>query len=171
VRIADVRPVLAPLAAPLAAAVAVLALGGCDADFSQNDDVSPRVVTAHAGIALLYAGPAPTSQVLGEGECFATELLDRLTLDQLVDAEIVRDDGTVAVSPPMLDVDVAGAWVDAAGSCTPYAEVAARSAAEQAPSLDETARTSDPGSHGGPGGVRVPGAVRAGVTRSGGTPG
>jgi hypothetical protein len=117
-----VRPVLAVLAA----SAGVLLLGGCGFDVSQDDDVEPDAGTVRSGLAVLWSGPDPSGEVVAEGKCFADALMDRLSVDELVGAGIVQDNGRVAVAVPKLTVDVASAWVDAAGSCTPYAEVAGR---------------------------------------------
>lgn len=119
------RPVLAALA------VLPLLLGGCGFDVSQDDDVEPSMGTVRSGLAELWSGPGASGEVVAEGECFAGALMERLSLDELVEAGIVQDDGSVAVAVPMLTVDAASAWVDAAGSCTPYAEVAGRVLAER----------------------------------------
>ena len=128
------RPVLA-----VVVAVVLVALGGCGMDVSQNDDVDLSETTVSAGLATLYAGDDTSAVVLDESSCFASALLERLPLDRLVEAGLVRDDGQVAASAPVLDVDTAGAWVDAAASCIPYVEVSARAAAERLPGLDEAA--------------------------------
>ena len=126
-----------PVLALLTAAATTLALTACNADVSQSDDRDPAPDRVRAGLASLYAGPSPSADVLAEGECFAAALLDRVSLDELVDAGLVRDDGEAAEVTPMLDVDVADAWVDAMGSCTSYAEVAARVAVARDPALDQ----------------------------------
>lgn len=115
------RPVLALLAA--------LLLGGCGFEVSQDDDVDPDAATVRTGLAALWSGPDAAPEVVAEGECFADALTERLSLDELVEAGIVEDDGTVGPDTPMLDVDTAGAWVDAAAACTPYAEIAGRTLA------------------------------------------
>ncbi|MDO9457178.1 hypothetical protein [Nocardioides sp.] len=118
-----------PLPALAVALTAVLALAACDADdFAQNDDVEAVPATVRTGLAVLYAGADAAPGVAAEGACFATGLTDRLSLDELVDAGLVLDDGRVAAATPMLEIDVADAWVDAMLSCTPYADVAARAA-------------------------------------------
>ena len=128
------RPVLVGVAA-----VALVALSGCGMDVLQNDDVDPQADTVRAGLATLYADHDTSAAVVAESTCFADALLDRLSLDQLVAAGLVEDDGQVTAAAPVLDVDVAGAWVDAADSCVPYAEVSARAAAVGSPGLDEAA--------------------------------
>jgi hypothetical protein len=130
-----VRPVLALLAA----AAATFALTACDADVSQSDDREPVPDRVRTGLAALYAGPSPSAEVAAEGECFADALDERLTLDQLVDAGLVRDDGEATEVAPMLDVDVADAWVDAMGACTTYVDVATRTALADDPGLAPTA--------------------------------
>jgi hypothetical protein len=120
-----VRLLLVPLVA-----IAALLLG-CDADVDQDDDVEPVPDAVRTGLAALYAGDDPTPDVTAESECFADGLLERRTLDELVDAGLVDDDGTVPPVAPILDVDTAEAWVDAADACTPYAEVSARALTAQ----------------------------------------
>lgn len=121
-------------------AVAVLAFSACDNDtIQQNDDVAPERSVVEPGLARLYAGGLTGADVEAEGACFAGGLLDVLGLDDLVEAGIVGDDGVVVESAPMLTVDVATAWVDAAEACAPYPEVAARAAAASTPGLDRAA--------------------------------
>ncbi|MEO9324014.1 hypothetical protein ABFT23_11020 [Nocardioides sp. C4-1] len=119
-------------------AVALMALAACDDDtLQQNDDAPPERSIVEPGLARLYAGGLSGADVEAESACFATGLLDALTLDDLVDAGVVGDDGVVVETAPMLTVDVATAWVDAAGACAPYPEVAARAEALRTPGLDE----------------------------------
>ena len=132
VRLSLDRLGLAPVAVAL---VAVLSLAACDAEaeerFEQNDDVAPVPGTVVAGLAVLYAGDDTAPEVVAEGECFAAALTDRLTLDELVEAELVQDDGQVVAAAPVLDVDVASAWVDSVESCAPFVEVSTRALATQ----------------------------------------
>lgn len=128
-----------PLPALVVACATVLALGACDVDVSQSDDREPVPADVRAGLAALWADGDTDPEVVAEGGCFAEALTDRLTLDELVDAGLVRDDGEVTDAAPMLTVDVAGAWVDALDACTSYAEVAARTLAGRSAGLDEAA--------------------------------
>ncbi|QCW52194.1 hypothetical protein FE634_20395 [Nocardioides dongxiaopingii] len=111
--------------------LATLVLGGCDADLNQTDDHDAQPDVVRAGLVDLYAGdatdPAP-ADVLAEGGCFADALLDAVSLDELVAAEVVDDKGQVVETLPVLDVDVAGAWVDAFTGCVDYRVAAARGA-------------------------------------------
>ncbi|WP_148615282.1 hypothetical protein [Nocardioides rubriscoriae] len=118
-----------PLPALVAAAVTVLGLGACDVDVSQDDDRAPVPAEVRAGLATLYAAGDTSPAVVAEAGCFADALTGRLTPAELVEAGIVGDDGRVVDAVPTLTVDVAGAWVDALDSCTPYVEVAARTLA------------------------------------------
>jgi len=138
---------LSPDRLAAAALLLVLALVACDAgdpdtggrSDQERSSAAPAPDTVREGLAVLYAGDAPTPEVLAEGECFAAALTDRLTLDELVDAELVQDDGQVVASAPVLDADVAGAWVDSVESCAPFVEVSTRALATQSKGrLDET---------------------------------
>ncbi|WP_139980034.1 hypothetical protein [Nocardioides litoris] len=126
-------------AVPLAALLGALLLGACDADIEQDDDVEPDRATVRTGLAALYAGADAGPEEGAAADCFADALLDRLSVDQLVEAELVQDDGTVPPSAPQLDVDTAGAWVDASESCTPYVETSARALAAQSKGKVDTA--------------------------------
>jgi len=97
----------------LCAALAGATLAGCDLSVAQDADVAPTEDGARAGLIRLYGGPEH------EGTCFADALLSAVTLEQLVAAEIIEDDGEVAAALPQLTPDVAAAWVDAATTCTP----------------------------------------------------
>lgn len=118
-----------PVLALLAAATGAVLLSGCGFEISQDDDVEPDAGTVRAGLAALWSGPDASPELTAEGECFADALTGRMSLDELVSAGVVGDDGTVGPDVPMLDVDTAGAWVDAAAACTPYAEIAGRTLA------------------------------------------
>lgn len=125
-----------PLSTALVAA-ALLAVSACGVDVSQSDDVDLQTDTIRAGLAALYAGA--DDSVEAQSECFADELTDRLAPDELLAAGLVQDDGEVPQSAPVLEVDVAGTWVDAAGACEPYVDVSARAAAARQPGLDVAA--------------------------------
>ncbi len=125
-----------PLPALVAACATVLALGACDVDVSQSDDREAVPADVRAGLAALWSAGDTDPGVVAEGGCFADVLTDRLSLDELVEAGLVRDDGEVVDAAPMLTVDVAGAWVDALDACTSYAEVAARTLAGRSAGLD-----------------------------------
>ncbi|WP_167736762.1 hypothetical protein [Nocardioides sp. 1609] len=111
------------------AGVATLVLGGCDADLHQTDDHPAQPDVVRAGLVDLYAGDEVASaDVLAEAGCFADALLDVVSLDDLVAAEVVDDKGQVVETLPVLDVDVAGAWVEAYTGCVDYRVAAARGA-------------------------------------------
>lgn len=131
------RPALA-----LIAVVTVVGLGACDAEVSQDPDPAPPSEDVVAGLAELYAGSDPTETKDEEARCFAEALTERLSIDQLREAGLVEDNGEVTVSAPMLDLDTAGAWVDAQASCVPFVEVSTRALATQTKGkLDEAAYT------------------------------
>ncbi len=121
------RPALHRLVA-VAVVVALTALTGCDTDVSQDDDRDPTADVVREGLVGLYAGDATGPDVEGEAGCFADALLDRVTPEDLVVAEVVEDKGRVADAVPMLDVDLAGAWADAVLGCADYGALAARQA-------------------------------------------
>ena len=115
-------------------------LTGCKADFAQNDDVEPQEADVRAGLVELYTLDDETPDVVAEGGCFADALLARLSLDELVQAGVVEDDGSVTVAIPMLDVDVAESWVDAQAACVDYVVPSTRALVDHgAVGLDETA--------------------------------
>ncbi len=120
--------------------VLAVAVTGCKADFAQNDDVEPQEADVRAGLVELYTLDDETPDVVAEGGCFADALLARLSLDELVQAGVVEDDGSVTVAIPMLDVDVAESWVDAQAACVDYVVPSTRALVDHgAVGLDETA--------------------------------
>lgn len=128
------RPVPGPATGvvPVVTGLLLLAACGlltsCGMDVSQSDDREPQADAVRDGLAALWAGTSPEPEALEEGRCFAAALTERVPLDDLVEAGVVADDGTVAETVPMLTLDVADAWVDALADCTTYAVTAARGA-------------------------------------------
>lgn len=109
-----------------ALALALGATTACDADLQQDDDHPPQVDVVRAGLVERYADGETGAAVRAEGECFADRLLDAVSLEELVGAEVVDDKGQVSPAAPLLTVDVAGAWFDAFDACADYATTAAR---------------------------------------------
>ena len=126
---------------PVLLAVILLATA-CDAEVSQDPDPAPATAEVLAGLADLYAGSDPSPGELAESGCFAEALVGRLGVDGLREAGIVEDNGEVTAAAPMLDVDTAGAWVEAQGSCVDFVEVSARALSVQTKGrLDRAAYT------------------------------
>lgn len=102
----------------------VLLLAGCSDDSSEQ--AAPTVPEdVRAGLAALYAGDHAQETDTADGACFADELADRVSLDELREAGLVTGDEVAAVVPPLPD-EVAAHWVDAQFACVDFVEESAR---------------------------------------------
>lgn len=109
--------------APLVSALVALLVTGCDVDIAQDADRPAAADTVRAGLVALYAGPEAGAAEEAEAACFADRLLDDVALEELVESEVVGDDGAVAVALPILDLDLAEAWAGAHLACADPARV------------------------------------------------
>lgn len=110
-----IRPVR--LLAFLPAAVLLL---GCTGGEDEPAAASPTIDTAAVREALvgLWVGDDATPEDTATGECFAAELTDRATPDQLRDAGILDASYDVVAELPFLERAGAELWVDAQFACT-----------------------------------------------------
>lgn len=102
-----------------------LLLAGCSDDSSE--EASPAVpVDVRAGLAALYAGDHAEETDTADGACFADELADRVSLDELREAGLVTGSDDVAAVVPRLSDELAARWVDAQFACVDFVEESAR---------------------------------------------
>lgn len=111
----------------------LLGLTSCSGDetepgLAERQDVADAVDidAIRDGLASLYAGDHAEQADSQEGGCFATELLVRLSVPDLVEAGIVTDQGLVVATVPPLDQETATSWVDAQFACSDYVEASTR---------------------------------------------
>ena len=127
-----------------AVALLVLATGctGSAEPQAQPPAASPTPVqepveepVASAGVrdalAAAYAGDRSSPEERAEAACFAEELVERADVATLQAAGLLDQDGTVPDPLPVLDEEVAGAWVDAQEACADFVEVSTRALTAQ----------------------------------------
>jgi len=118
-----------PLAARvLALLVPALLLSGCTGDAEEPAPPAPSVDTApiREGLVALWVGDDQSPEETAAGECFATELTDRASADELRDAGILDESYAVVAELPSFERDGAELWVDAQFACVDFVAESAR---------------------------------------------
>lgn len=94
---------------------------GCSADDEPAaPDADVDITAVQRGLVGLWVGDDATPEDTATGECFAAELTDRATPDQLRDAGILDASYAVVTQLPFLDREGAELWVDAQFACTDF---------------------------------------------------
>lgn len=108
----------------LLAATSLPALVGCTADAEADTVASSAASPAEvrAGLVDLYAGERATSDDVAAAECFADDLLERVTPDELRDGGVLDASFRTREKAATLDRTLAVAWVEAQMTCTDFVE-------------------------------------------------
>ena len=85
-------------------------------------DTGPDREAIAAGLAGLFAGDHPTGRDAADGDCFADQLLDRVTPEQLQEAGVLGPSYAVVGELPRLPEELARTWVQAQFACTDFVE-------------------------------------------------
>jgi len=112
----------------LALLVPALLLIGCTGGDEEPAPPAPSVDVAaiREGLVALWVGDDESPDETAAGECFAGELTDRATADELRDAGILDDSYAVLSELPSFDRDGAELWVDAQFACVDFVSESAR---------------------------------------------
>ena len=108
----------------LLAATMLLTLGAC-----QQEDPPPEngdAAEIRTDLAAVFAGDHPADRDTENGECFADELTDLMSNEQLRDAGILDASYDVVSPIPQLSEEAAEAWADAQIACTDFVEESTR---------------------------------------------
>lgn len=116
---------LRTLALPLL--LVTILVAGCDDD-SSGPPYDGKAV--EAGLAALFAGDHASQEDSRAGACFASELLDRSTPEELREAGVLDASYDVVTELPTLEKLLAGKWVDAQFACTDFIQESARAQAQ-----------------------------------------
>ena len=109
---------------PALLAATLLSLGAC-----QQEDPPPEngdAAEIRADLAAVFAGDHPEDRDAENGACFADELTDLMSNEQLRDAGILDASYDVVSPIPQLSEEAAGAWADAQIACTDFVEGSTR---------------------------------------------
>lgn len=108
----------------LSCLVVGLVLSGCSAHEEPSPTPGATVDEAAVatGLAAMYAGDNPEPEDVREGDCFADELLDATTPEQLREGGLVDASYAVVTEIPVLEQDLAGTVADAQLACTDFVE-------------------------------------------------
>jgi hypothetical protein len=105
----------------------VLLLGGCQSEEAEPaDGPTPDPVEIRAALAALFAGDHPGTRETTEGECFAENLTEAVSPQELRAAGVLDASYDVVTEPPPLPAAVAGAWADAQLTCSDFVEASTR---------------------------------------------
>lgn len=111
-------------------AVLLLSAGllGCTDDDSSAPDAAPEPAGLRAGLAALWAGDDAGGVGADDdvAACFADELVERTTTDELRDAGVLDDADRVVAELPVLDDGLAEAWVRAQFACVDFVDESTR---------------------------------------------
>jgi len=113
------------LRAAVLATTLLLALAACESE-EPADDAEPDTTAIENGLAQLFAGDHPGDRETKDGRCFAAELIQLTTPDELRRAGVLDASYDVVEELPTLPEDVAQAWVDAQFACTDFVEASTR---------------------------------------------
>ncbi len=105
--------------------VLLLGLSGCTGDdgsagpSSSGPDAAQRS-EIREGLAAHFAGDRPDDRKQQAADCFAEELTERRSVDQLRDTGVLDADWDVVPELPILPEDLATDWAAAQLACTDY---------------------------------------------------
>ena len=104
-----------------------LLLGGCQSGESDpTGGPSPDPAGIRAALAALFAGDHPGTRETTEGECFAEQLTEAVSAQELRSAGVLDASYDVVAEPPPLPAAVAGEWADAQLTCSDFVEASTR---------------------------------------------
>ncbi|CAA9372844.1 MAG: hypothetical protein AVDCRST_MAG60-225 [uncultured Nocardioides sp.] len=95
-------------------------LVACGAGSSARDEAGPETDAVRAELVTLFAGDHPGEDSTEAGECFADELLDDVSPEQLRDGGVLDEQLDVNREVTALDRPVAESWTDAQLACTDF---------------------------------------------------
>ncbi len=113
------------LRAAVLATTLLLALAACESE-EPAKNAEPDATAIETGLAGLFAGDHPGDRETEDGRCFAAELTELTTPEELQRAGVLDASYDVMAELPSLPEDVAQAWVDAQFACTDFVEASTR---------------------------------------------
>lgn len=115
------------------AAVAALSCGvaltACQSEESPrpaDTSATPDLAQIRFGLGVLFAGDHPGDRETADGTCFAQELTDRVSPEELRDAGVLTPAYVVVPTLPNLPDSLADPWVEAQFACTDFVEASTR---------------------------------------------
>lgn len=98
-------------------------LAGCGSETeAEAVTLSASPETVRSSLVELYAGDRASDDATSAAECFADDLLDRVTPEDLRDGGVLDDAYAPRTRATALDRPVAEAWTEAQMSCTDFVE-------------------------------------------------
>lgn len=108
------------LAAPLLLAATLLGLAGCGGEAEADVTAASAPAEVRAALVELYSGGRAAGADPTAAECFADDLLERMTPEELRDGGVLDDTYAPRKQKTALDRPVAEAWTAAQMTCTDF---------------------------------------------------